>query len=194
MMDKMKEQTNKNKRVCPAGFSWSIDNIFRKWIHNPKKILGEYVKDGMVVLDVGCGPGLFSMEMSKMIGESGKIIAVDLQDGMLQKLKNKIQGTEIEKRIMLHKCEKNKIGIIEKVDFVLAFYMVHEVPDQKKFLEEIKSILKLNGKILIIEPMFHVSKQAFEETTKNAAAIGFKPVEKPGVFLSRAVVLEKIKE
>ena len=183
---------NKNMRVCPAEFAWGIDNLFRKWIHNPKKILGKYVKEGMIVLDVGCGSGLFSIEMSKMVGKSGKIIAADLQEGMLQKLKNKIQETEIGKRIKLHKCEKNKIDILEKVDFVLAFYMVHEVPDQKKLLEEIKSILKSNGKIFIIEPIFHVSKQAFEETTNRAVAIGFKPVEKPKVFLSRTVVLKKL--
>jgi len=181
----------KNMRVCPVEIAGSLDNIFRKWIHNPKKILGEYVKEGMIVLDIGCGSGLFSREMAKMIGRSGKVIAADLQEGMLEKLKDKIQGTEIERRIKLHKCEEDEIGISEKVDFVLAFWMLHVIPNQEKFFEEIKSILKSNGKIFIIEPKFHVSRQAFEEAINKAEKIGFKPIEKPKVFLNRTMVLRK---
>jgi ubiquinone/menaquinone biosynthesis C-methylase UbiE len=110
---------------------------------------------------------------------------------MLEKLKNKIQGAEIEKRIELHKCEADKIGISTNVDVVLAFYMVHEVPDLETFLEEIQSILKPDGTFFIIEPSFHVSKQAFDETIDKAVAIGFKHITRPRVFLSRAVVLRK---
>ena len=183
--------SERNKRVCPVERAKGLDNLFRKWIHNPDKILGDYIKEGMVVLDVGCGPGFFSVEIAKMVGKPGKVIAVDLQEGMLEKLKNKIQGAEIEKRIELHKCEADKIGISTNVDFVLAFYMVHEVPDMETFLEEIQSTLKPDGTFFIIEPSFHVSKQAFEETIDKAVAIGFKPIKRPGVFLSRAVVLRK---
>lgn len=112
--------------------------------------------------------------------------------GCFKKVKDKIQGTEIEKRVKLHKCEEDKIGVSENVDFILAFYMVHEVPDQKKFFEEIKSILKPNGKVLIVEPkLFHVSKGAFEESMMAAKESGLEPVEKPKISLSRAVILEK---
>ena len=183
---------DKNKRVCPVERAGGLDNIVRRLLQNPRKILEDYVKDGMTVLDLGCGPGFFSVEMARLVGESGRVIATDLQEGMLQKLKKKIQGTEIEETIKLHKCEEDKIGISDNVDFVLAFYMVHEVPDQKKFFREIKSILKPNGKALIVEPkLFHVSNGVFEETIMKAKEIGLEPVEKPRIFLSRAVILEK---
>ena len=182
----------KNKRVCPVKIAGGLDNRIRKILQNPEKILKNRIEEGMIVLDLGCGPGFFSVEMAKMVGKSGEIIAVDLQEGMLSILKNKIQGTEIENRIKLHKCQEDIIGISEKVDFVLAFYMFHEVPNQKKLLEEIKSILKPNGNILIVEPkLFHVSKQAFEKTIKKAEEIGFKIADRPKVVLSRAVVLRK---
>ena len=181
----------RSKRVCPVRHTRSLDNVFRRWIHNPRKLLKEYVKEGMIVLDIGCGSGLYSVEMAKMVGERGMVIAADLQEGMLQKLKNKIQETKIEKRIRLHRCEEDRMGITEKIDFALAFYMVHEVPDQEKFFKEMRSILKPDGKFLIIEPKFHVSKEAFEETIKRAITIGFKPSEKPKVLLSRAMVLRR---
>ena len=50
----------------------------------------------MKVLDIGCGPGFFSIELAKMVGKGGKIFSVDLQEVMLQKIRNKIQGTELE--------------------------------------------------------------------------------------------------
>ena len=181
--------SRKDEHVCPVENAGGLDSGIRKMLQRPKKILGNYVREGMTVLDLGCGPGFFSVEMAEMVGASGKVIAVDLQEGMLRKLENKIRGTEIEKRIKLHKCDKDKIGITEKVDLVLAFYMFHEVPDQKKFLEEIKSMLKPDGEVFIVEPkFFHVSRQAFEETMTMAEEMGFKPVGRPKVFLSRAVV------
>ncbi|MCD4845090.1 MAG: methyltransferase domain-containing protein [Methanosarcinales archaeon] len=181
----------KNKRVCPVENAKSLDNIFRKLVQNPKKILKDYVKEGMTVLDVGCGPGFFSVEMADMVGESGNVIAADLQQGMLEKVEKKIKGSYIENRIELHKCEKDRIGITTKVDHILAVYMVHEVPDMDKFLAEMYSILKPDGSFLIIEPPFHVSKKAFEETVNRACARGFKEIKRPGMILNKAVVLGK---
>jgi ubiquinone/menaquinone biosynthesis C-methylase UbiE len=77
------------------------------------------------------------------------------------------------------------------IDFVLAFYVVDEVPDPKKFFEEIKSIIKPNGQVLIVEPPLRVSKAGFEETIRKARDAGFKPVERPKVPLSKAVILER---
>ncbi len=121
--------TNKAKqRVCPVEQAGGLDNKLRKLLQNPQKILKPYVKNGMTVLDLGCGPGLFSLEIAKMISDLGKVIAADLQAGMLDIVKRKIEGTELEQRIELHRCKENCIELKEKVDFVLAFYVVHEIP------------------------------------------------------------------
>lgn len=143
-------------------------------------------------MDIGCGPGFFSMDMARMVGKSGRVIACDLQEGMLRKLSNKIRGTEIEARITLHRCEEGKMGVSEKVDFILAFYMVHEVPDQMRFFHEMGSLLRPNGKVLIVEPPFHVSKAAFEETVGKARVAGFTSVESPKVLFSKTVILKKV--
>jgi len=145
----------------------------------------------MTVLDVGCGPGFFSIDMAQMVGSSGRVIAADLQEGMLAKLSDKIRGTELEGRITLHKCREDRIGVSDSVDFVLVFYMVHEVPDQAEFFNEIESLLKPNGRLLVVEPPFHVSRKAFEDTIKKARKVGLTLVERPKVFLSKATLLKK---
>ncbi len=176
-------------QVCPVERAGGLDNRVRRWVQDPRKILKSYVKGGMTVLDVGCGPRFFSTEIAKMVGEMGRVIATDLQDGMLEKLKVKIRGTEFEKRISLHKSEKNKIGISDKVDFVLAFYVIHEVPNQRDFFEELKSILNPKGQVLVVEPSFFVRKAEFNDIIKKAREVGFILTEGPNVFISRTIIL-----
>jgi ubiquinone/menaquinone biosynthesis C-methylase UbiE len=182
---------DRKNHICPVERAGILDHRIRRWLHDPQKILRPYIKEGMIVLDIGCGTGFFSMDMAQMVGRSGRVIASDLQEGMLQKLRKKIQGTELEERITLHQCEQDKVGVSVNVDFVIAFYMVHEIPNPKRFFKEIESILKPNGQFLIVEPPFHVSKTAFQETIRKARDAGFKPVEGPKVLLSKTAMLKK---
>ncbi len=177
------------QRVCPVEHAGSLDSKFRRLFQNPEKILRPYIKKGMTVLEVGCGPGFFTLDMAKMVGESGKVIAVDLQEGMLEKIRAKIEGSELENRIELHKCEENKIGISKRADFILLFYMVHEVPDKPGFFRELFSLLKAKGQILVVEPPFHVSKSQFKQTMKQAQDAGLTNTRGPKMFFSKTALL-----
>ena len=183
--------SERNKCVCPVEIAGGLDTRLRRWIQNPKRILGPYMREGMIVLDIGCGPGFFSIDMAQMVGKSGRVIAAYLQEGMLQKLRDKIQGTVLEERVTLHKCEENSTNMSEHVDFVLLFYMVHEVPDVEGFFSEVETILNPGGQVLMVEPPFHVSKKAFKNTIKKANDAGLAVVERPKLFLNKAVLLKK---
>jgi ubiquinone/menaquinone biosynthesis C-methylase UbiE len=186
----VKVETNKNPYVCPSEFSGSLDNNLRKWLQNPDKILKPYIQQGMTVLDLGCGPGVFTIEIAKMLNGSGKVIAADLQEGMLEIILQKIKGTGLEKSVELHKCQANSTGVSEKADFILAFWMIHEVPDHINLFKELKSILKPDGKIFIAEPKMHVPGKAFLKMTSIIEKSGFMITGRPKVFFSRSVILE----
>ena len=178
-------------RVCPVELANSLDSGLRMWLQNPIKIISPYVREGMVVLDIGCGPGFFSVEMAKLVGDRGKIISADLQEGMLKKLRNKIKGTELEQRIKTVKCDKERINVSGKVDFILAFYMVHEVPDKNFLFKELKSLLDDKGEFLLVEPkLFHVSQHEFEMTLRIAENNGFKKYQGPKLPFSRTALLK----
>lgn len=183
--------SERKKHVCPVGMAGSLDMRIRRWVQNPQKILKPFIEEGMTVLDLGCGPGFFTLDMAYLVGESGQVIASDLQEGMLQKVREKVKGKEVEKRIKLHKCGEKKIGVRESIDFILLFYMIHEVTDKEEFFQEIGDILKDNGKILMVEPPLHVSKTAFEKTLLVAEKTGFYHEAGPKVFFSRTAVLMK---
>ena len=184
---------NRKDRVCPVEMAGSLDTRMRRWIQNPRKILSPYIKEGMTVLDFGCGPGYFTLDMAKMVGNSGRVIAVDLQEGMLQKLRDKIQDTDLEGLIELHLCEADKIGLSEKVDFVLAFYVIHELTNLEAFFKEMAYVVNSGGMILVVEPPFHVSKPAFLKMIKIAGENGFSPQTGPRMFLNKTLVLKMIR-
>jgi len=181
----------KSNRVCPVEKAGSLDNKVRRWIQNPQKVLKPYIKEGMTVLDIGCGPGFFSVDMAVMVGSSGKVIAADLQEEMLRKISEKINATELAERIKLHKCETDRIGVTEQVDFVLLFYVVHEIPKKEQLFNEIVTFLKSTGQVLIVEPPFHVSKSAFSETLRLAGNAGFIIEDGPKMLFQKTAVLKK---
>ncbi len=175
--------------VCPAEFACSLDNVFRKMVHKPKKVLGPYIREGMTVLDLGCGPGYFTVELARLVGTGGRVIAADLQPKMLEKMTWKIRRTGLEKRVETHQCQSNKIGFSGKVDFVLAFWMVHEVQDQQRMFEELKSLLNPGGRIWVIEPIMHVTERSFRKMISKIESAGLEIVDRPGVAFSRSVLL-----
>jgi len=184
------ESTEKNK-VCSVERARVLDISLRKLIHNPNKMLKPFIKEGMTVMDLGCGPGFFTFEMAKLVGPTGKVTAVDLQDGMIEIVRKKITNSILEKNIELHKCQNDKIGLSKTFDFILIFYMLHEVPDQSIFLQEVFSLLNPGGIVLISEPKFHVTESDFDKSKKILRNIGFEIIEEPKVFFSRSVVIKR---
>jgi len=167
-----------------------LDNPIRRLIHSPDTILRGYIEPGQTVLDLGCGSGTFTIAMARMVGKTGRVIAVDVQDEMLQMVRQKAVKEGLDFRIATHKSNPDRIGISDRVNFALAFYMVHEVPDVKTFLKEIANLLKPNGKLLIVEPLFHVSASSFKSTVDAAQLAGLKPISEPRIRFSRSVLLQ----
>jgi ubiquinone/menaquinone biosynthesis C-methylase UbiE len=177
--------------VCPWWGGYFIDNRLRRLLHDPEKILGPYFQPGMTALDVGCGMGLFSIAMARMAGDRGLVIAVDLQQKMLDVLVERARRAGVADRIRPHRCEPERLGIQEAVDFALAFAMVHEVPDARRLLAEVHSCLKPGGTFLVAEPRLHVPGRAFQAMVTTAEGVGLGLREKPHVRWCRAALFEK---
>ncbi|MGA9117389.1 MAG: class I SAM-dependent methyltransferase [Bacteroidota bacterium] len=185
----MAAETN---RVCPVELADSLDSKVRRWLQNPRRILAPFVTEGRTALDVGCGPGFFSIELARLVGPSGGVIAVDLQQGMLDKLAAKIKDTDLSARIRLVRCDSSNLNVSEPVDFILTFYMVHEVPDRPAFFRQLFPLLREQGRCLLVEPkLFHVSRAQFRDTIRHAEAAGFASTPGPGLPFSWSAVLTK---
>jgi cyclopropane fatty-acyl-phospholipid synthase-like methyltransferase len=184
--------SSKNGHVCPWWLAYTFDNPIRKLFHKPQKMLSLYVKEGMSVMDVGCGMGFFSIGMAKMVGDNGNVIAVDLQKKMLDIMLKRAKHAGLADRISPHLCEPDKIGILDKVNFILTFWMVHEVGNQKDFFSQLGSILAPGGKILTAEPKMHVSAEDIDKTIEIARSTGLRLQGQPAIRFSHTALFEKI--
>ena len=145
----------------------------------------------MTVADIGCGMGYFSIAMAKRVGEKGTVIAVDLQQKMLDLMQTRAGKAGVADRIHSLRASEDDISIKEPVDFVLVFWMAHEVKDIPKFFGQIYSILHKGGKVLYAEPRMHVTNRRFQEILGHARQTGFQINDAPQIRLSRAAVLSK---
>ena len=178
----------RERHVCPWWLCFTFDNIFRKLMHNPEKILKTFVIEGSTVLDIGCGMGYFTIPLARMVGEKGQVIAVDIQEQMLSALQRRAKRAGLEKRIVLHLTTQESLAINTKADFALAFWIIHEVPDRLHFLEQITFILKPGAMFLLVEPTIHVNREMYEETVREAQKVGFILRGNPHIFLSRSAL------
>ncbi len=175
--------------VCPWWFSFSLDNLFRKFVHDPEKLLGDYIEEGMTVMDIGCGPGYFTVPMAVMVGEKGTVIAVDIQQRMLDRMMDRAKKAGVTDRIVPREATRHSLGIDGKADFALAFWMVHEVPDKRAFFGKVREAMKHGACLLVVEPYGHVMRKTFEKTIDAARDAGFTVKKGPKISLSRSAEL-----
>jgi SAM-dependent methyltransferase len=126
-----------------------------------------------------------------LAGERGKVIAVDVQRGMLDLLERKLAGTGLEDRVEARECPEDAIGVEAPIDFALLFYVAHETPDQAKLFAELAAALKPEGRALLVEPGFHVKRREFAETLLAAERAGLRVVRRPFRLFDHAAVLGK---
>ena len=174
--------TEKTRHIHHEVFSASkaghLDSRLRRFLYRPDRLAERYVKPGNRVLDFGCGPGFFTREFAKRVGESGLVFSVDLQEEMLRILRRKLEPEGLLQRIRTHRCEPDSINLPidlnETFDAAFAIFVVHEVPDPAKLFREIAALLRPGGTLFYTEPPFIVSGKEFRDNLAMAEDAGFR--------------------
>lgn len=186
-----REYKEQGDHVMPWRDQWTLNNPVRAWLQPPRKIFKGLVEPGMTVADTGCGTGFFSLAMARIVGPTGKVIAVDLQAGALAKLEEKAEKAGVENVIETWKCQADDIGRLPEVDFALSCYMAHETPDINAYFDRMAQCVRPGGKMLLIEPKFHVSKSHFAEELDAAGRAGFVQTDAPRILGSLTALLTR---
>jgi ubiquinone/menaquinone biosynthesis C-methylase UbiE len=182
-------------RICPWWLGYFLVNPIRRFKQDPDTILGPYVREGMVLADVGPGMGYFSLPMARITGPRGRVVCIDLQEKMLGQLRKRAQKAGVPPVLDCRVCTTDSLGIDDlagKVDFLLLFAVLHEVPGKEAMFAQIHRALKPGGRVLFAEPKGHVKRNGFDASVALALRCGFHMAgNPPAIWRSHAVLLEK---
>ena len=173
--------------VCPWGVGYILASPIRKLAQNPARMLKPFVRVGMTVLEPGPGMGFFTLELARLVGPEGRVIAVDVQPQMIAGLRRRAERAGLIDRIETRLAPAATMGLEGydgAADFVLAF--------AAKFFAEAARAMESGARLLLAEPVGHVSKDDFENELALAAEAGLATVDRPLISRSQAAVLKKV--
>ncbi|MGE5189937.1 MAG: class I SAM-dependent methyltransferase [Gemmatimonadota bacterium] len=182
--------------VCPWWLGYLLASPLRRLAHDPAAILRPFVTEGMTVFEAGPGMGFFTLELARLVGARGRVVAVDVQPRMLAELRRRAGKAGLLDRIDARQGSGEHMGIADlegRVDFVLAFAVVHEIPDAARFFGEASAALKPGRRLLLAEPPFQVPDSGFEATLRAAARNGLFVESRPAIRWARSAVLAKVR-
>jgi SAM-dependent methyltransferase len=180
--------------ICPPWVGRLLLSPLRRLVEKPSAILGPFVREGMVVLEPGCAMGYFTLPMARMVGAEGQVVAVDIQPKMLASLERRARNAGLLDRIEIREAGADGLGITDlagTADFCFLIHVAHEVPDQERLFREVSSTLKPAGKLLLIEPGWHVSTEEFDTSLAAATAAGLRRMHDPDVRATRKALFER---
>lgn len=182
------------KRVCPWWLGYFLASPLRRLEYNPARVLAPYVRSGMTVLEPGPGMGFFTLELARRVGDSGRVIAVDVQPRMIAGLKRRAAKAGMSKRVEARLAPSDSMGVEDlagAVDFTLAFAVVHEMPSPQSFFAEVAKVSKPGASVLFVEPSGHVSAEEWEAELQAASKAGFMLADRPSIRRSQAALLQR---
>jgi ubiquinone/menaquinone biosynthesis C-methylase UbiE len=180
--------------TCPWWFGYFLLIPLRRLAQSPSRVLRPFAREGMTIVEPGCGMGYFTLDLARMAGPGGRVVAIDLQEKMLAGLRRRAARAGLEGRIDLRLARPDRLGLADlagRVDLVVAFYVVHEVREPAAFFAEVASALKPNGVVLVVEPPLHVPRAAFEASLATAERAGLRVAGRPKIGPNWTALLAK---
>jgi ubiquinone/menaquinone biosynthesis C-methylase UbiE len=137
---------------CPPEFIWLLENRAMDRVAGSALLLDRAgIVPGMDVLDAGCGPGRLTIPLAERVGERGSVLAVDLQEEMLSRLKVRLEARRITNVHTLKAALGNGALPADAFDRALLVTVLGEIPDRVKALGEIRRSLKPGGVLSVTE-------------------------------------------
>ena len=186
-------EASRQHRVCPWWLGYLLIGPLRRLQINPAKILASHVREGMTVLEPGPGMGFFTLVLAGMVGETGRVVAVDIQARMLDRLQRRARKAGVAERIDARLGEPESLrlgGIRHAVDFTLAFAVVHEMPSADGFFAQARQAMKPGARLLLVEPKGHVTEGDFQVELDSALKAGFCVAGRPPIGRNWSALLE----
>jgi SAM-dependent methyltransferase len=148
----------------------------------------------MTVLEPGSGMGFFTLDLARLVGPAGRVVALDVEPKMIERLRRRAVKAGLADRLDARLVSPETMGITDlrgSVSFTLAFAVVHEFPDARRFFGEVAVASKPGASLLLAEPTGHVKPPEFNAELEAASEAGFKLVDRLSIRRMQATLLSK---
>jgi SAM-dependent methyltransferase len=152
----------------------------------PDRVVTELeIPRGATVVDLGAGVGYFTWRLAEQVGPQGRVIAVDIQPGMLDRMKKNLEERSITNVEMVLGTPEDPHLPVGGVDLVLIVDVYHELQHPEKTMDHVRRSLRPNGRVVLIEyrredpniPINPLHKMSVEEVRGELEPMGFRLVK-----------------
>lgn len=164
---------------CPFALAWVVDNPLRRWYM--AQLLGRIaIQPGERVLELGPGPGAFTVEAARRTELGGTLVAVDIQPKMIAAVKHKVRKAGLT-NVEAHVASAYELPLDdESVDRAFLVTVLPEIPDRHRALLELHRVLKPGGVLSISEEFLDPDYPLAHTTIRWAREAGFELAERHG--------------
>ena len=166
----------------PRQFTALLELPLRRQYMDPGEVLGMYgVSAGMEVLDAGCGTGIFTVEMARMLGSQGRVYAVDLQGAMIEQTRQRIHSAGVSNLVQLHQVGLYDLPFADdSLDLAVLISTLGEIPDKPAALSELRRVLKPGSRLGVSEELLFTTYQLSGSARRWVEEAGFRFLAKSG--------------
>lgn len=168
--------------TCPVWIGYLLASPLRRLLENPNRLLSPLVQPGQRVLELGPALGFFTLPVARALQETGKLVCVDVQAAMLDRLGKRLEKRGLRARTDLRVCSPDDLGLAgehDSFDLVLAIHVVHETPSPAATVRELAACVKPGGQFLLMEPPGHCSRALWQDETAAAESAGLVRIAHP---------------
>ena len=164
---------------CPASLSWLVDNPLRHCYMGP--VLDRIgIRPGERVLELGPGPGAFTVGAARRVGAEGRLIAVDIQPQMIDRVEKRVREEGLT-NVETHVASAHDLPIADQsVDRAFLITVLPEIPEPGRALAELHRVLQPGGVLSITEEFYDPHYLFLPETIRLVGAAGFRLEERFG--------------
>jgi ubiquinone/menaquinone biosynthesis C-methylase UbiE len=162
----------------PASQAAELLHPLRPWIHPVQQMLDKFrLKPGNAVLELGPGPGYFTIEAGRMVGSEGKVVCLDIQREMITRL---LKRLDEHSAANAHPMVGDALNLPLADDSVDAAYLVTvlgEIPDRPRAVAELRRVLRPGGVLSISESLMDPDYQLRDSVSDLCRAVGFEVLD-----------------
>ena len=157
---------------CPSALAWMLDNPFRRRFK--RETLDRVgIRPGERVLELGPGPGAFTVDAARRVGPEGRLIAVDIQPKMIALVEARVREAGLD-NVAMHVRSAYDLPLEnDSVDRAFLITVLPEIPDQMRALAELRRVLKPGGVLSVTEQFTDPDYRFPFETLRTVEAAGF---------------------